>query len=62
METLELIGRHRRLVDDSFGWGGNYQTVKQYVKGYAACHRAKSTNQKPYDLLQPLEVPNEQWQ
>jgi hypothetical protein len=23
---------------------------------------AKSTNRKPYDLLQPLEVPSERWQ
>jgi len=40
-----------------FFWPRLYQDVKQYMRGCASCHRAKASNQKPYDLLQPLEIP-----
>jgi hypothetical protein len=41
---------------------GMSQDIKRYVRGCAACHRAKPTNQKPYGLLQPLEVPDRRWE
>jgi hypothetical protein len=56
------IDRTASAVGRRFFWPRQYQTVKQYVKGCAACARAKSTNQKPYGLLQPLDVPSARWQ
>jgi hypothetical protein len=56
------IDRTASTVGRRFFWPRQYQTVKQYVKGCAACARAKSTNQKPYGLLQPLDVPSTRWQ
>ena len=36
--------------------------MKGYVRGCAACLRAKPPNEKPYGLLQPLEIPRRRWQ
>ena len=33
--------------------------MKNYARGCATCARTKPTNQKPYGLLQPLEIPEE---
>ena len=41
-----------------FFWPRLYQDVKQYVRGCASCHGAKASNQKPYGLLQPLDIPS----
>jgi hypothetical protein len=56
------IDRTPSTVGRQFFWPRQYQTVKQYIKGCAVCHRAMSTNQKPYGQLQPLEVSSERWQ
>ena len=50
------------LVQREFSWKGLVQDVKRYVRGCAACHRAKASNQKPYGLLQPLEIPKRRWE
>jgi hypothetical protein len=34
----------------------------RYVREYSACHRAKSSNKKPYSLLQPLDIPSLRWE
>jgi len=52
--TVSSLGRR-------FFWPRLYQDVKQYVRGCASCHRAKASNQKPYGLLQPLDIPSERW-
>ena len=36
--------------------------MKRYIRGCSACHRAKPPNEKPYCLLQPLEIPRRRWQ
>jgi len=55
------ILRTASALSRRFFWPRLYQDVKQYVRGCASCHRSKASNQKPYGLLQPLEVPAERW-
>ena len=45
------------LVQRKFYRKGLAQDVKRYVRGRAACHRAKPSNKKPFGLLMPLGVP-----
>ena len=45
-----------------FYWKGLAQDVKHYVRGCAACHRAKPPDGKPFGLLQPLEIPKRRWE
>ena len=54
--------RTTALVQREFYWKGLAQDVKRYVRGCAACHRAKPPNEKPFGLLQPLEIPRRRWQ
>ena len=54
--------RTTALVQREFYWKGLAQDVKCYVRGCAACHHAKPLNEKPYGLLQPLEIPRRRWQ
>jgi hypothetical protein len=54
--------RTEAMIARDFYWKGMSQDIKRYVRGCAACHRAKATNQKPYGLLQPLEVPDRRWE
>jgi hypothetical protein len=67
-EHDSAVGRLRGIdqmvltVSRWFFWLCRHQTVKQYLKGYAACHQAMSNNQKSYGLLQPWEVLSERWQ
>jgi hypothetical protein len=54
--------RTTALVQKEFYWKGLVQDVKRYVRGCAVCHRAKPSNEKPYGLLQPLEIPRRRWE
>ena len=45
-----------------FYWKGLAQDVKRYVRGCAACQRAKPSNEKPFGLLQPLTIPQRCWE
>ena len=54
--------RMTALVQREFYWKGLAQDVKRYVRGCAACHYTKPPNEKPYGLLQPLEIPRRRWQ
>lgn len=53
--------RTTALVQREFYWKGLAQDVERYVRGCAACHRAKPTNEKPFGLLQPLEISGRRW-
>jgi putative transposase len=55
------IGRTYETISRRFFWPRMYQEVKRYVQGCATCARTKSSNQKPYGLLQPLDIPDERW-
>jgi hypothetical protein len=44
-----------------FWWPGVRHYVKDYVRCCEACHRNKSSNQKPAGLLQPLPIPKWPW-
>ncbi|KAG7674175.1 hypothetical protein KSW81_006007 [Nannochloris sp. 'desiccata'] len=54
-KTTELVSRH-------YYWRGIAQTVQRYVKSCLLCQRMKSNNQKPAGLLQPLPVPDHNWE
>jgi hypothetical protein len=62
------IGGHFRaqwmtaLVAREFPCKGLAQDIKRYVWGCSACHRAKRSNEKPYSLLQPLDIPSSRWE
>jgi hypothetical protein len=53
-KTLELLSRN-------YWWPGMSVDVKKYVQGCDICQRNKATNDKPYGLLQPNEVPAKPW-
>ena len=42
-------------------WKGMQKYVHDYVTSCDICQRTKSTNHKPFGLLQPLEPPTEKW-
>ncbi|KAJ9529163.1 hypothetical protein QJQ45_007834 [Haematococcus lacustris] len=54
-KTLERLQRH-------FYWPQMEQTVREYVRTCDQCQRNKATNQVPPGLLQPLPIPNRNWQ
>ncbi len=53
--TLEIINR-------TFWWPRLNADVDQYIRTCQLCQRNKSTNRKPAGLLQPLPVPEWNWQ
>ncbi|KAJ9515869.1 hypothetical protein QJQ45_008750 [Haematococcus lacustris] len=54
-KTLERLQRH-------FYWPQMEHTVREYVRTCDQCQRNKATNQVPPGLLQPLPIPNRNWQ
>ena len=53
-KTLERLQRH-------FYWPQMYKTVHEYVRTCDQCQRSKATNQSPPGLLQPLPIPQRNW-
>ena len=53
--TEDLISRH-------FWWPNLRDTVKEYINGCIPCQRNKAGTQKPYGLLQPIEIPDSRWE
>ena len=53
---------HHSPVQRGFYQKGLAQDVKKYVQGCAACSRAKQSNEKPFGLLQSLEIPKRRWE
>ena len=53
--------RTASTIAQQFYWSRLFQEVKTYVHGCATCHRTKSSNQVPYGLLQPLDIPEDRW-
>lgn len=49
------------LVSRTFTWPGMRKYIKDYVGGCDICQRSKSSNHKPYGLLQPLPVADRPW-
>jgi hypothetical protein len=55
------VSRTYETISRRFFWPRMYQEVKRYVQGCGTCARTKSSNQQPYGLLQPLDIPDERW-
>jgi RNase H-like domain found in reverse transcriptase/Reverse transcriptase (RNA-dependent DNA polymerase)/Integrase zinc binding domain/Chromo (CHRromatin Organisation MOdifier) domain/Retroviral aspartyl protease len=53
-KTLDLVSR-------TFYWPSMQKYIKDYVGGCDICQRSKSSNHKPYGLLQPLPIPERPW-
>ena len=49
-------------VQREFYWKGLAQDFQRYVRGCATWHRAKPSNERPFGILQPLEIPQRRWQ
>jgi hypothetical protein len=49
------------LVSRTFYWPGMHKYIKDYVGGCDICQRSKSSNHKPYGLLQPLPIADRPW-
>lgn len=55
------IAKTCELVSRTFTWPSMRKYIKRYVGGCETCQRNKSSNHKPYGLLQPLPVPDRPW-
>jgi hypothetical protein len=49
-------------VQQRFYWPHMTASVKRWVDSCDSCARCKATNQAPYGLLQPLDIPNARWE
>lgn len=49
------------LVSRTFYWPGMRKYITDYVGGCDICQRSKSSNHKPYGLLQPLPIADRPW-
>jgi hypothetical protein len=57
------FGEQCRLsaIATPFYWKRLWQDLKSYCKGCATYARTKPTNNKPFGLLQPLDIPDKYW-
>jgi hypothetical protein len=49
-------------LKDHVWWKSMAEDVKRYCESCTTCARSKPTNQKPFGLLNPLEVPTYPWE
>lgn len=54
-KTMDRLGRY-------FYWVDQRREVQQFVHSCVQCASNKSSNQAPAGLLQPLEIPQKQWE
>jgi hypothetical protein len=52
--TLDLLSRQ-------FWWPQMKESVQNYVQSCMSCQRNKSSNKRPFGLLNPLEIPDSRW-
>lgn len=52
--TVDLISRQ-------FWWPRMRQSVQDYVASCLSCQRNKSSTQRPFGLLSPLDIPDSRW-
>jgi hypothetical protein len=46
----------------TYWWYGMKRDIAEYVALYDTCQRVKSEHQRPFELLQPLHVPEWKWE
>ena len=54
-KTLHGVARY-------FYWPCMIDSIREYIAGCVECQRNKSSSQKPYGLLHPLQIPDSRWQ
>ena len=50
------------LISRSFYWPGMHSNIKAFCQACPSCQTSKSSTQRPFGLLQPLNVPDERWE
>lgn len=57
------LGRKKTLrrLRENYHWKNMSRTVAKYVASCDTCQKTKSSNHKPFGLLQPLEPPTSKW-
>jgi hypothetical protein len=53
--------RTHAAVARRFFWPRQFKEIKRYVRGCGVCARTKPSNEKPFGLLQLLDIPEERW-
>lgn len=58
------LGRDKTLtnITSSFFWPQIRRDVAQYVQQCQVCQQSKATNQKPFGLHRPLDIPTRRWE
>src|SRR5690606_30317778 len=56
------VARTFEMITRNYHWPGLRKFVQTYVANCDACARAKSSRQKPYGILKPLELPRRPWE
>jgi RNase H-like domain found in reverse transcriptase/Reverse transcriptase (RNA-dependent DNA polymerase)/Integrase zinc binding domain/Retroviral aspartyl protease len=57
------FGKHRTkaVVKQLYWWPKLETEIEQYVRTCQPCQRNKSSNQKPYGLMVPVQIPERRW-
>ena len=56
------VNRTTKLIEKDYWWPKLRADVLSHVKSCGPCQRNKGATQRPYGVLQPLSVPDFQWQ
>jgi hypothetical protein len=49
-------------LSSAFAWPNMVKDVKQFIQKCAICQGNKASNHKPYGLVQPLPIPQHDWE
>ena len=56
------VNRTTKLIEKDYWWPTLRADVLSHVRSCGSCQRNKGATQRPYGVLQPLPVPDYQWQ
>ena len=51
-----------KLVSRNYWWPGMSPYVRKYITGCDTCQKAKASKQKPFEPLQPNQIPSKPWE
>ena len=50
------------LISRQYIWAGMTNDIREYIGRCAHCQRNKASHQRPYGLLNPLDIPDSRWE
>ena len=56
------VNRTAKLIEKDYWWPTLRADVLSHLRSCGSCQRNKGATQRPYGVLQPLPVPDYQWQ